>query len=62
MAGKTAIDKGANSGSVVREAATVIGGSGGGRPNFAQGGGTRVKDTSKAIKKAEETLKGQLKA
>ena len=61
MAGKTALDKGANSGSIVKEAAAMIGGSGGGRPNFAQGGGTQVKNLSKAVEKALEILKGQLK-
>jgi alanyl-tRNA synthetase len=60
MAGNTAIEKGANSGSIVKEAATVIGGSGGGRPNFAQGGGTQVQNISKAVRKAKETLIGQL--
>jgi alanyl-tRNA synthetase len=61
MAGKTATDKGANAGSIVKEAAAVIGGSGGGRPNFAQGGGTQVQNISRAVEKAKETLKGQLK-
>jgi alanyl-tRNA synthetase len=60
MAGNTAIEKGANSGSIVKEAATVIGGSGGGRPNFAQGGGMQVQNISKAVRKAKETLIGQL--
>jgi alanyl-tRNA synthetase len=62
MAGKTALDKGANSGSIVKEAAATIGGSGGGRPNFAQGGGTQVKNLSKAVEKALEILKRQLKS
>ena len=62
MAGKTALDKGANSGSIVREAAAMIGGSGGGRPSFAQGGGTQVKNLSKAVEKALEILKRQLKS
>ena len=62
MAGKTALDKGANSGSIVKEAAATIGGSGGGRPSFAQGGGTQVKNLSKAVEKALEILKRQLKS
>jgi alanyl-tRNA synthetase len=62
MAGKTALDKGANSGSIVKEAAAVIGGSGGGRPNFAQGGGTQIENLSKAVEKALEILKRQLKS
>jgi alanyl-tRNA synthetase len=62
MAGKTALEKGANSGLIVKEAAAVIGGSGGGRPNFAQGGGTQVKNIQKAVEKALEILKRQSKA
>ena len=44
-----------------RKLRAVIGGSGGGRPNFAQGGGTQVKNLSKAVEKALEILKRQLK-
>ena len=61
MTGSTAIGKGANAGEVVREASALIGGGGGGRPNFAQGGGTQVQKLSQAIMKAEEVLRKQLK-
>jgi alanyl-tRNA synthetase len=61
MAGKTALEKGADADEIVREASEIIGGGGGGKPNFAQGGGTQTKKLSKAIKEAEETLKNQLK-
>jgi len=61
MTGSTAIGKGANAGEVVREASALIGGGGGGRPNFAQGGGTQVQKLSQAIVKAEEVLRKQLK-
>jgi alanyl-tRNA synthetase len=61
MTGSTAIGKGANAGEVVREASALIGGGGGGRPNFAQGGGTQVQKLSQAIMKAEQVLKKQLK-
>ena len=61
MAGKTALEKGVNAGEIVREASKLIGGGGGGRPNFAQGGGTQVENVQEAVKKAEEALKKQLK-
>jgi alanyl-tRNA synthetase len=61
MAGKIAVEKGVNSGEIVAEASSLIGGGGGGRTNFAQGGGTRVENLQEAVKKAEETLKKQLK-
>ncbi len=60
MAGKMALDKGVNSGSMVREAAATVGGGGGGKPAFAQGGGTQVDKLSDAIKKAIVTLRKQL--
>jgi len=61
MAGKTAIEKGVNADEIVSEASAIIGGGGGGKPNFAQGGGTNIDKLQEAIKKAEETLKKQLK-
>jgi alanyl-tRNA synthetase len=61
MAGRVAVEKGANAGEIVREASKFIGGGGGGKPNFAQGGGTQVGNLQEAVKKAEETLKKQLK-
>ncbi|NWG11235.1 alanine--tRNA ligase [Candidatus Bathyarchaeota archaeon] len=61
MAGKTATEKGVNAGDIVSEASAIIGGGGGGKPNFAQGGGTKVKKLSEAVKKAEEILRKQLR-
>jgi len=61
MAGKAAIEKGANAGEAIREASAFIGGGGGGKPNFAQGGGTQIEQLPQAVKKAEEMLKKQLK-
>lgn len=60
MAGKTAIEKGADASEIVGEASSVIGGGGGGKPNFAQGGGTQPEKLQEAVKKAEETLRKQL--
>jgi len=62
MAGKTALEKGANAGEIVREASTLLGGGGGGKLNFAQGGGTQIDKLSQALKKADETVKKQLKS
>jgi alanyl-tRNA synthetase len=61
MAGKKAVEKGVDAGEIAREASAVLGGGGGGKANFAQGGGTKVDKLQKAIEKAEETLRRQLK-
>jgi alanyl-tRNA synthetase len=61
MAGRLALEKNANADEIAREASAVIGGGGGGRPNFAQGGGPKVEKLSDAVEKAEETLRKQLK-
>ena len=61
MAGSTATAKGVNAGSIVKEAAPIMGGGGGGKPNFAQGGGTKPDKLKDAVKAAEEALKKQLK-
>ncbi|MGB9683761.1 MAG: alanine--tRNA ligase [Candidatus Bathyarchaeales archaeon] len=60
MAGKKAVNKGVNAGEIVKEASKIIGGGGGGKPNFAQGGGINTEKLQKAIGKAEEILKEQL--
>jgi alanyl-tRNA synthetase len=60
MAGKLALKKGVNANEIVREASEIIGGGGGGRPNFAQGGGTQTKKLTDAIRKAEKVLQKQL--
>jgi len=60
MAGEAAVKKGVNAGIIVREVAPLIGGGGGGKPNFAQGGGTKPEKLQEAVKTAEETIKKQL--
>ena len=60
MAGDAAVQKGVNAGNMVKEAAPIFGGGGGGRPNFAQGGGTKPDKLQEAVKAAEETVKKQL--
>lgn len=62
MAGNAAIAKGVNAGEIVKQSAPIFGGGGGGRPNFAQGGGTQPDKIQDAVKVAEEILKKQLKA
>jgi alanyl-tRNA synthetase len=61
MAGDVAVRKGVNAGIIVKEAAPIFGGGGGGRPNFAQGGGTKPDKLQDAVKAAEEAVKKQLK-
>ena len=61
MAGEAAVQKGVNAGNIVKEVAPIFGGGGGGRPNFAQGGGTKPDKLQEAVKAAEEAIKKQLK-
>lgn len=61
MASKDAVSKGVHSGNVIKEAAKLAGGSGGGRPDMAQGG---IKDTDKvdnALNAVPEILKNMIK-
>jgi len=60
MAGNAAVAKGINANDIVKVATPVFGGGGGGRPNFAQGGGTKPERLQEAVKAAEETIKKQL--
>ncbi len=61
MAGKTAVSKGINASKIAKEASSAISGGGSGRPDFAQGGGTKPNKIKEAIKKAEDALRRQLK-
>ncbi len=61
MAGEIALQKGINAGAIVKEAAPIFGGGGGGRPNFAQGGGTKPDNLADAVQAAEKAVKKQLK-
>jgi len=60
MAGEEAVEKGVNAGNAVREAASIMGGGGGGKPNFAQGGGTKPDKLPDAVKTSKEAIKKQL--
>ena len=61
MAGETAVQKGVNAGNIMKEVAPIFGGGGGGRANFAQGGGTKPDKLQEAVKAAEDAVKKQLK-
>ncbi len=61
MAGEVAVQKGVDAGNIVKEAAPIMGGGGGGRPNFAQGGGTKCDKLLLAVQAAQEAVKSQLK-
>ena len=59
MAGKDAVKRGINAGEVAKETASVLGGGGSGRPDFAQGGGTLVKKVAEALQRAAEVVNTQ---
>ena len=61
MAGETAVRKGVNANQIIKEVAPIFGGGGGGRPNFAQGGGTKCDKMQEAVQATEAVAKKQLK-
>ncbi len=61
MATKSAVEKGAHCGNIIREAAKICGGGGGGRPDMAQAGGKDISKISDALAKASEVLGSQIK-
>jgi len=60
VAGKDAVKLGINARDIANETATVLGGGGSGRPDFAQGGGTLIRKVPEALRKAEEVIREQL--
>jgi len=56
-AGKSAVEQGVNSGTIVREMCKVVGGGGGGRADLAQGGGPDVERINLALERGVEVLK-----
>ena len=46
-----------HAGDIIKEIAVIVGGSGGGRPDMAQAGGTHTDKLDEALKKAEEIIK-----
>jgi alanyl-tRNA synthetase len=61
MSGSMAVNQGLDASAVVREVSPIMGGGGGGRPNFAQGGGANPEKLQDAVGKAEEIIKKQIK-
>ena len=57
FSGSQAVAKGVNAGAIVKKLAELVGGSGGGSPAFAQGGGPRVQDAEAAAKAVEPMVK-----
>ena len=60
-ADKTAVSKGAHCGMLVKTIAGCVGGSGGGKPESAQAGGSDASGIEKALEMAKEVLKEQIK-
>ncbi|MBR1798154.1 MAG: alanine--tRNA ligase [Clostridiales bacterium] len=60
MATKDAVEKGAHCGNIIREAAKICGGGGGGRPDMAQAGGKDASKISDALKAVEDALRAQI--
>ncbi|MDZ7672760.1 MAG: DHHA1 domain-containing protein [Halanaerobiales bacterium] len=54
---KDLVKKGFNAGNIIGEVAKVAGGGGGGRPDMAQAGGSKVDKIDEALNKAEEIIK-----
>ena len=61
MLGDEIVARGVNASKVIREAAKEIGGGGGGQPFFATAGGKKPEGLEKAIFRAVELIKGELK-
>ena len=60
MATDGAVKKGAHAGNLIRKAAQICGGGGGGRPNMAQAGGKDVSKVEEALKEAVILAKEQI--
>lgn len=58
---KDAVQKGVHSGNVIKEITKIAGGSGGGKPDMAQGGGKDIAKADEAILAAEEIVRAQVK-
>ncbi|MFH0849152.1 MAG: alanine--tRNA ligase, partial [archaeon] len=60
-AGKKAIEAGVDAGRIARELALIVGGGGGGKPYFGQGGGTSIEKIDQALKETEQVVTKSLK-
>ena len=61
MAGKGAVEKGIKAGDLVREAARITGGRGGGRPDMAQAGGHEVSKVREALEAVRSLVEAAAK-
>ena len=61
MATSDMVERGLHAGNAVKEAATVMGGGGGGRPEMAQAGGRQPEKLEEALRAAVDILRGQIK-
>lgn len=61
MASKDAVEKGAHAGNIIREAAKIAGGGGGGRPDMAQAGGKDAAKIDEALNLAAQVASEQVK-
>jgi alanyl-tRNA synthetase len=61
MAGKKAQKLGIDAREITKEAAAELGGGGSGKPDFAQGGGTKVDNVNKALQKAKAIIRKKVK-
>lgn len=61
MATDAAVKKGVHAGNIIREVTKLAGGSGGGKPDMAQGGGKDAAKTDDALAAVEEIIKTQVK-
>ena len=60
-ASKDVVEKGVHCGNIVRDAAKITGGGGGGRPDFAQAGGKDLSKLDEAMEKAPGIIEGMIK-
>ena len=58
---KSAVEKGVHAGNIIKEVTKLAGGSGGGKPDMAQGGGKDASKTDEALSAVEAIVTGQVK-
>ena len=57
---KELVDKGANANDIIKKISQIVGGSGGGRADFAQAGGKDATKLDKALNAVRDVVKGEL--
>lgn len=58
---KDLLDKGLHAGKLIKKAAEICGGGGGGRPDMAQAGGKQPENIDKALESSKEYVRNELK-